>query len=204
MKASRRFFVATGTLVTMLTCMMLATASAGVQDAPRKAWVTEPGVDPPGYAVADPIESNLDIDAVVLMCNESGKRRYLVLEIYPSTLGPLLPAGADPAKLKERPGVEIAVDGRVFPAELLFADSYAVVADSHLDLAPSISAASVSDALLDAMQDGKSMVLRFDLLEEKEGQPRFDAEVALDLRAGATAIVAVRRCTSAGWHQVSR
>lgn len=201
MKASRRVFVAIGTLVTMLTCTMLATASA---DAPRKAWVTEPGVDPPSYAVADPIASNLDIDGVVLMCNESGKRKYLVLEIYPSTLGPLLPAGADPAQLKERPGVEIAVDGRVFPAELLFADSYAVVADSHLDLAPSISAASVSDALLDAMQDGKSMVLRFDLLEEKEGQPRFDAEVVLDLRAGVTAIAAVRRCASAGWHQVSR
>ncbi|MCW5734105.1 MAG: hypothetical protein KIS73_08265 [Enhydrobacter sp.] len=204
MQTSRRLFAATLTLVTMLACMMLATASAGVQDAAGKAWVTEPGVDPPSYAVADPNESNLDIDAVVLMCNESGKRRYLVLEIYPSTLGPLLPAGAEPEQLKERPGVEITVDGRVFPAELLFADSYAVVADSHQDLAPSISAASISDALLDAMQFGKSMVLRFDLLEEEEGQPRFDAELVLDLRGGATAITAVRRCASADQHQVSR
>ncbi|WP_428673265.1 hypothetical protein [Reyranella sp.] len=204
MQTSRRLLAAIGTLVTMLACMTLATASAGVQDAPTRDWVTEPGVDPPSYAVADPVDSNLNVDAVVLVCNESGKRRYLDLEIHPSTLGPLLPAGADPEQLKEDPGVEIIVDGRVFPAELLFTDSYAVVADSHEDLAPSISAASVSDALLDAMQYGKSMKLRFDLLEEEEGQPRVDAELVLDLQAGATAIAAVRRCASAGLHQVSR
>lgn len=91
------------------------------------------------------------------------------------------------------------MDGRVFSAELLFADDYVVVADSREG-----SAASLSDELLDAMQRGKAMVLRFDLLEEEGGQSRFDAELVVDLQAGATAIASVRRCASASLHQASR
>lgn len=161
--------------------------------------MTEPGVDPPSYAVAEPIGSNLNIDTVVLVCNESDNRRFLELEIYPSATGPLVPDDADPKQLKEHPSVDIVVDGRVFPAELLFADVYVVVGDSREE-----SAASLSDALLDAMQRGKSMALRFDLLEEEEGQSRVDAELVLDLQAGADAIASVRRCVSAGLHQAAR
>lgn len=183
----------------MVACMMLASAFAGAQEAPTRGWSTEQGVDPPSYAVAEPIDSNLNIDTVVLVCNESGNQRYLNLEIYPSTEGPLLPDGADRRLLKETPGVEIAVDGRVFPAELLFADVYLVVADSREG-----SAAALSGALLEAMQHGRSMALRFDLLKEAEGQPTFDAELVLDLQAGTTAIASVRRCASVGLHQASR
>jgi hypothetical protein len=110
-----------------------------------------------------------------------------------------LPADADPRQLKEHPGIDIAMDGRVFSAELLFADDYVVVADTREG-----SAASLSDEFLDAMQRGKTMVLRFDLLEEEGGQSRFDAELVVDLQAGATAIASVRRCASAGLHQAAR
>jgi hypothetical protein len=47
---------------------------------------------------------------------------------------------------------------------------------------------------------GKTMVLRFDLVAERAGQPRaFDGEVVIALQAGAggAAVAAVRRCAEA-------
>jgi hypothetical protein len=182
--------------------LLLAWAAAATTvDGHFQGWITEPGIEPPSYAVTEPIDSDINVDTVVLLCTESGARRFLELDLYLGTAGPLLPEGADPQALKVNPGVEISVDGEAFPARLLFADDYVVVADSPEDEIP-----SVSDGLLEALQHGQTMVVRFDLLAEPAGRPaEFDSQLVVDLESGRAAIAAVRRCASPGAvHQATR
>jgi hypothetical protein len=157
-------------------------------------WKLERGVEPPSYAVIEPESSNLNIDSVVLACEEAGDARVLQLQIYLSTEGPLLPKGATPKQLKADPRAEIAIDGHVFPVDLLFADAYAVLADETDQMFPRLS-----ERLIDAMATGKIMVLRFDLLVERAGQPAaFDGEAVIELQAGrgGAAVSAERRCAT--------
>jgi hypothetical protein len=171
-------------------CTLLASAATATSEGHIQGWITEPGVNPPSYAVTEPTENTLNVDTVVLLCTEYGRQRSLELDLYLTDVGPLLPKGADPGDLKEDPRVEIAIDGAVFPARLLFADDYVVVADSQDGQMPALS-----KVLLDAMQRGASMTVRFDLLEEAKGHPaRYDSEIVVDLAAGRPAVAAVRRC----------
>jgi hypothetical protein len=173
-------------LAAMLACL---TATPAVADSRLKR-----DVEPPSYAVIEPEDSNLNIDSVVLACEEAGDARIVQLQIYLSTGGPLLPRGARPQQLKGDPHAEIAIDGRVFPVDLLFADAYAVLADETDQMFPRLS-----ERLIDAMATGRTMVLRFDLLAERTGQPAtFDDEVmiALQPRRGGTIISTVRRCAT--------
>ena len=159
-------------LAAMLACLGAVPAFAD--------WKLERDVEPPGYAVIEPESSNLNIDSVVLACEEAGDSRVLQLQIYLSTEGPLSPKGAAPQPLKDDPRAEIAIDGRVFPVGLLFADNYAVLADETEQMFPRLS-----ERLLDAMATGRIMVLRFDLLAERAGQPAaFDGEAVIALRDG--------------------
>lgn len=154
------------------------------------AWKAEQGVDSPSYAVTEPLSSNLNIDSVVLMCEAAGDVNVLQLKIYLTDDGPLRPDGVAAERLKDEPRAEIAVDGRVFPVSILFADEYAVLADGEHDRFPLLS-----DGLLDAMTKGKRMTLRFDLKAEQPGQPAaFDGEAQVEV--GSAAISAVRRCAS--------
>src|SRR3569832_425277 len=109
---------------------MLLSSAATAIDGHFQGWITEPGVDPPSYAVTEPIDSDLNVDTVLLLCSESGSSRLLELDLYLSTPGPLLPESAAPEGLKANPGVEIWVDGQIFPAAVLFAGDHVVVADS--------------------------------------------------------------------------
>ena len=181
--------------------MLLASAAAAASGSHIRGWISEPGVEPPSYAVTEPTENTLNIDTVVLLCTEFGRHRSLELDLYLTDEGPLLPRGADPGDLKEDARVELAIDGEIFPAQILFADDYAVVADAQDGRVPSLS-----KRLLDAMQRGESMTVRFDLLEEPKGQPaRFDGEIVVDLAAGRSAIAAVRRCAApSAQRQVAR
>ena len=177
-------------LASMLAC--LGAAPAAFAD-----WELEQDVEPPSYAVIEPESTNLNIDSVVLACEEAGDARVLQLQIYLSTEGPLLPKGVAPQRLKDDPRAEIAIDGHVFPVELLFADDYAVLADETEQMFPALS-----ERLLDAMATGRIMVLRFDLLAERAGQPAaFDGEAVIALQAGAggAAVSAVRRCATRRW-----
>lgn len=152
------------------------------------AWKAEEGVALPSYAVTEPTSSNLNIDVVVLMCEAAGDANVLQLKLYLTDDGPLRPNGVTAERLKADPRVEVSVDGRVFPVSILFADEFAVLADSEHDRFPALS-----DGLLDAMASGKQMLVRFDLVDEKPGQPAaFDGEAVIDL--GSPAIAAVRRC----------
>jgi hypothetical protein len=157
-------------------------------------WKLERDVEPSSYAVIEPENSNLNIDSVVLACEEAGDARVPQLQIYLSTEGPLLPKGAAPQQLKGDPRAEIAIDGRVFPVGLLFADTYAVLADETDQMFPRLS-----ERLIDAMATGRIMILRFDLLAERAGQPAtFDGEavIALQPGTGGATLSAVQRCAT--------
>lgn len=189
------------------TCLAVAASAAGATaDDHIRGWISEPGVEPPSYAVTEPVENTLNVDTVVLLCTEFAGRRSLELDLYLTDEGPLLPRGADPKALKEDPRVEIAIDGRVFPAQLMFADDYVVVADAtEATDGPDLRVPTLSRGLLDAMQRGEKMTLRFDLLARAKGEAtRFDSELTVDLASGRSAIASVRRCASPrAQHQVA-
>lgn len=144
-------------------------------------WKLERHLEPPKYTVFEAEHSDLNIDSVVLACENAGDARLLQLQIYLSTEGPLLPKGATPQQLKDAPRAEIAIDGRVFPVDLSFADTYAVLADEADQMFPRLS-----ERLIDAMTMGRVMVLRFDLLAERAGQPgTFNGEAVIALQSGS-------------------
>jgi hypothetical protein len=187
-------------LALALACLVLNGTAATSLDHRGQGWRTEPGVSPPSYAVTEPAESDVNVDTIALVCSETAYGRTLELDLYVVGPGPLLPNGADSRWLKERPSVETAVDGRRFRADLLFADGYVVVADASDHRWPILSA-----DLLDAMQNGRSMVVRFDLLEDgRDGAGRFDSQLVIDLQAGQSAIASVRRCSSPGAYVATR
>ena len=100
-----------------------AAALAGAPNARLAAtggWEVEKGVERPSYAVAEPSRTDLNIDAVVLMCEQGPKGPIVQLRLYLSGNGPLAPTGV--ANLKDDPKVELAIDNASHPMELLFAD----------------------------------------------------------------------------------
>lgn len=178
----------------MLACLCATPSVAGTAGK-FEGWEPEQGVDPPSYAVIDPQSTALNIDSVVLACKEAGDRRVLQLQIYLSTVDPLALKGVSPQHLKDDPRAEIAIDGRIFPVGILFADDYAVLADETEQMFPQLS-----KGLLDTMDKGRIMVLRFDLVAELTGQPAaFDGEamIVLQVGRGGKAVSAVRRCSTA-------
>lgn len=181
-------------LVLMLACFCATPSFAGTAGK-FEGWEPEQGVDPPSYAVIDPQSTDLNIESVVLACEEAGDRRVLQLQIYLSTEGPLLPKGVSPQRLKDDPRAEVAIDSRTFPVGILFADDYAVLADEMEQIFPQLS-----EDFLDAMEKGRTMTLRFDLVAELAGQPvAFDSEAVIVLQAGGggKTVSAVRRCATA-------
>lgn len=185
-----------------LAALALSAVVAGASPATAAGgWRLEEGVKAPSYAVAEPTASNLNIDVVALVCEEAGTARGLQLQIYLSSPGPLLPNGAPPNNLKDSARAEIVLDGQVFPADILFASDHVVLADSRHQQAPVLS-----QHLVEAMQAGQTMLLRFDLVSERLGAPAaFDGEAEIDLRAGAggKAVAAVRRCAEPASDQLA-
>jgi hypothetical protein len=157
-------------------------------------WELERDVETPSYTVTEPASTNLNIDSVVLSCEQGPSRRGLQLRLYLSGAGPLAPLGAD-KDLRDDPTVNLIIDGLSHSAELLFADDFVVVADSADGVMPLLS-----DPLLDALQAGRRMELRFQLVKVAHGQaPPFDGIAVVDLQAGpgGAAVAAVRRCAGA-------
>jgi hypothetical protein len=93
----------------------------------------------------------------VLSCEQGQDRRGLQLRLYLSGIGPLAPQGAE--NLKDDPSVEFVIDDVRHSVQLLFADDFVVVADSADGVTPLLS-----DTLLDALQEGQRMELRFQAL----------------------------------------
>jgi hypothetical protein len=180
----------------LVVMSMLAAWTAELQAADAGAnppqWTIEQHTDDPRYAAVVPTATNTNIDAVVLACEEAWGGRILQLQLYLSDDGPLQPRYLQLQPLKAIPHAAIAIDWRIYPVALLFADDYAVLADDLDGPFPALYA-----QLASAMQTGSLMTLHFDLLDEWPGQaPSFDSEAVVDLQApgGPEAIAAMRRC----------
>lgn len=154
-------------------------------------WVVEPNEaadGAPAFAVARPQATNVNVDAIALTCVMVGERTGLEIELHVPPPGPLLPVGATADQLRQVPQAEIAIDGVRFPAQLMFSDDFAVLVDQSVGRAPMLS-----EPLLQAMQQGRRMVIRLDLLEESQGVA---GQIVIDLQAGrgGAAVAEVRRC----------
>jgi len=187
-------------LVRSLTLLGGLVSLTGPALAGAAGWDLEANVRNPSYAVAEPTSTDLNIDVVVLSCELGPDRRGLQLRLYLSDGGPLRPKAAA-AALKDDPRVELTIDGVTQPAELLFADDFVVVADTADGTMPLLS-----DALLDKLQAGRRLELKFDLVPEQRGQtPSFDGSAVVDLQAGAgsRAVAVVRRCAAEATDQLA-
>ena len=146
----------------------------------------------PSYAAVEPTTTNLNIDAVVLACEQAENSRVLQLQLYLLDDGRLRPSGAPSAELRDDPRAVISIDRREFPVAMLFAGAHVLLADRLEGAFPRLS-----DRLVEAMQVGRQMVLRFDLLVPQSGRRApFDGEATVDLHAagGREAVAAMRRC----------
>ncbi len=195
MQALRRI-VRTALMAGIVTGLCFTPALAGDIDA-SAGWTPEQGVDPPSYALIQPRSRNLNLDVVVLACEQADDRRILQLQLYLTNDGPLMPDGVTAERAKRDPRAEIVIDDHVFPVGLLFAEDHVVLSDETREMFP-----GVSEQLLDAIEQGTTMRLKFDLVAEPAGQPAaFEGEAVLDLRAGPAGtrgktVTAVRRCAT--------
>lgn len=167
----------------------------------QAGWQLEKGVERPSYAFTSPSAANVDIDALVLTCNEVNTSRILQLELYPAGPLPLMPRGADIDDLREAPHLQLSVDGRVYPVTMYFADDHILIADATVGRIP-----MVSSALVDGIANGHQLKLRFQLLAKHTGnESPYDGEATIDLQAGrgGAAIGTVRECVSASGDRVS-
>ncbi len=188
--------VRTALVAGVLTGLCFIQALAGDVDG-HSGWTLEQGVDQPSYALVEPRSRNLNLDVVVLACEPADDRRVLQLQLYLTNDGPLMPHGVAAGRAKHDPRAEIVIDGHVFPVGLLFAEDHVVVSDETRGMFPLLS-----ERLLDAIEQGTAMRLRFDLVRETPGHPAaFDGEAVVDLQAGPAeargkAVAAVRRCAT--------
>lgn len=195
MQALRRI-VQTALLAGFVTRLCLVPVLAGDVDA-NVGWTPEQGVDAPSYTVIEPRSRNLNLDVVVLACEQADDHRILQLQLYLTNDGPLMPDGVAAGRAKADPRAEIIIDDHVFPVGLLFAEDHVVLSDEPREMFPGLS-----ERLLDAIEQGATMRLNFDLVAEAVGQPAaFDGGAVVDLQAGPVgtrgkAVAAVRRCAT--------
>jgi hypothetical protein len=178
--------------IVVLACLAASPASSQPANPRPTGWKIEQGVEIPSYAAVEPTTTNLNVDMVVLVCEETRKRKILQLQLYLSDEGPLRPIAASPRELTDDPRASISIGAQEFPVALLFADDHAVLADTTEDRFPALS-----DRLIEALQTGPTMILHFDLGAKRPGRPAsFDGEAIVDLQGiGARdAIRAMRRC----------
>jgi len=172
--------------IVVLACLG---ASAGhAQSGKPTAWKLEQDTATPSYATVEPTTTNVNIDMVVLACEQAQKGHVLQLQLYLSDDGPLRPIGVSPTDLKNDSRARISIDASEFPVALLFAGDHVLLADGMDGRFPRLS-----NRLLDALQTGQSMILRFDLVPKQAGYPS-DSEAMIDLRAdGAREVIAAMR-----------
>lgn len=171
-------------------------ALAADGNASSGSWRLEQGTAAPSHAVADATRTNINAETVVLACEAGEDKRFLQLQLYMSDEGALQPVYRHTAAPKDDPRAIVSIDGQDFPVELLFADDHVVLADAQEGRMPMLS-----QKLADAMQAGRTMTVKVDLLAEPAGAPAMDGEAVVNLRGpgGREAIAAVRRCAgSAG------
>ena len=95
---------------------------AGTTDirSPAVGWELERDVENPSYAVTQPASTDLNIDSVVLSCEQGPSRRGIQLRLYLSEEGRLAPLGGG-KDLKDDATADLVVDGVSYFVQLLFA-----------------------------------------------------------------------------------
>jgi hypothetical protein len=151
-------------------------------EAAGSGWTLKSGEGQSLYAIAVPAKANLNLKAVVLVCEVSEGSHFFNLQLYPSSDGPL--------QMKDEPRVRLEVDGEALAANIYFAGDFAIVANQ-------VSAGHpvLSSAVGGALEKGTELILRFDLVREQSNATPFDASATIALKSpnGASSIAAVRR-----------
>jgi hypothetical protein len=174
----------------------LAAASALAASGQRSGWMLEPGTANPSYAMIEPASTDLNIDTVLLACEEEAdgrpEGRFVQLQFYQTEEGFLAPVSARSGPTKEEPRADLTIDGQHFAVSLAFGENYAALGDEGDPSQP-----RVSDRLLRALESGKTLTVRTDLLAEPAGPPAFDSITVVNLQSPGKveAMRAMRRCT---------
>ncbi|WP_428668516.1 hypothetical protein [Reyranella sp.] len=178
-------------LLPALSCLAAGQAVAGdAPPTPSAGWQFERDVAWPTYALLEPTITDLNIDVMVLLCEQTERQVGLQLRLYPSEPGPLRSSRSAPVDLD--PDIVIEIDGRRHDAQILFADDFMVVADAADGPVPILSA-----SLIAALQIGRHFAMTFRPVEVPRSSTSTPAlQVTADLQAGigGAAIAAVRRC----------
>ncbi len=178
-------------LLAALSCFSAVQASAGdTSYAPGEGWQLERDVDSPTYAFLEPTISDLDIDVMVLSCEQTERKVGLQLRLYPSEPGPL--RSSQSASVDLDPDIVIEIDGRRHAAQLLFADDFVVVADAADGPVPLLS-----PYLLGSLQTGRHFVMKLHPIgASRLSTPTPALQITADLQVGigGAAVAAVRRC----------
>jgi hypothetical protein len=148
----------------------------------------------PSYAMIEATASNLNIEMVVIACEQAGQQSVLQLQLHLSDGERLRPRGAEPADLADDPRGRISIDDAEYPVEVLFAGDHVLLADGTQGRFPRLS-----DRLVEAMQTGRTMILQLALLVPRpDRHPSLEGNATIDLRAaGASRAFAVmRKCAS--------
>ncbi len=177
-------------LITLSSLSASQASADGTSYMPGAGWQLERDVDLPTYAFIEPTTSDLDIDVMVLSCEQTGRQVGLQFRLYPSAPGPLRSSRSTPVELD--PDIVIEIDGRRQAAQLLFADDFVVVADAASSARPVLSASLVA-----SLQTGRHFVM--ELLPVKaspSSTPLPALRITADLQAGigGAAVATLRRC----------
>jgi hypothetical protein len=173
----------------LAACLLVAPGLAKTDS----GWELQQTKGQPAFATAVPSNTNLNIENVVLACERADDGGVLQLQLYP-TGGDVSIRAIGPAMWTYGRQAEIKIDDKVFPASVLLADDYVVVANDTIG-----RFAALSEPLLDAMAKGRTMALRLSVDVETISRNRgVDGYAAVDLRAGqgGSAVAALRRCAA--------
>jgi hypothetical protein len=176
-----------GKYVMVASCLLVGPGLAKVGN----GWELQETTRQPAFATAVPSETNLNIETVVLACERADDGDVLQLQLHPTESDVSIRAIGPPVWSYGR-RAEIRIDERSFPASVLFADDYVVLADETRGRFPMLSA-----PLLDAMAMGRTMFLRVPVdVDAISGDGAVDGYARVDLRAGqgGKAVAVLRRC----------
>ena len=142
-------------------------------------WDLEKDVDAPSYAVAEPVNAAVDIDTIVLTCEQGQRRSGLQLRLYPMVGRPLASRAVGDSR-SARSNWRSMACAMTCSCSLPTASSWwPDSADGAVPL--------LSETLLDVIQAGRRLELRLSSA---------DSLTIVDLQAGrgGAAVAAVRRC----------
>lgn len=173
-----------------LTCVLTDEVAADTSPAPGAGWQLEREVESPTYALLEPSTADLDIDVMVLSCEQTERGVGLQLRLYPSEPGHLRLSHSTPVDLD--PDIVIEIDGQRHAAQLLFAEDFVVVADATDGSVPVLS-----PSLIESLRTGRRFAMNLHLIEaSRSSSPTPALQITADLQEGigSAAVAAVRRC----------